>query len=85
MIHFDFIKLSNGIDEDFILEINEDYTSTANINEKFGQIPVNIGVATYSVISGIPNFNWSTYNGYKFYLISDSPFIELKKKRILPQ
>lgn len=79
MIHFDFIKLSNGIDEDFILEINEDYTSTANINEKFGQIPVNIGVATYSVISGIPNFNWSTYNGYKFYLISDSPFIELKK------
>ena len=79
MIHFDFIKLSNGIDEDFILEINEDYTSTANINEKFGQIPVNIGVATYSVISGIPNLNWSTYYGYKFYLISDSPFIELKK------
>lgn len=79
MIHFDFIKLSNGIDEDFILTINEDYTSTANINEKFGQIPVNIGVATYSVVSGIPNFNWSTHNGYKFYLISDSPFIELKK------
>ncbi|MBL0304283.1 MAG: hypothetical protein IPQ23_21775 [Cytophagaceae bacterium] len=79
MFHFNSLRISNNIDEDFILEINEDYTSTANINEKFGQIPVNIGVATYSVISGIPNFNWSTYNGYKFYLISDSPYIELKK------
>lgn len=79
MIHFDFIKLSNGIDEDFILEINEDYTSVSNINEKFGQIPPNIGVATYSLISDVPNFNWSTDNGYKFYLISDSQWIEFKK------
>lgn len=72
------IKLSNGVDEDFILEINENYGAVSNINQKFEAIPTNIGVATYSLVDLVPTFNWTPYNGHKFYLKSDSPWIELK-------
>ena len=77
MFHFNSLRISNNIDDDIIITVEEDYTSTSSINEKLGFIPAFIGVATYSLVSGLPNINWQS-ESYNLWLTVNEVEFELK-------